>query len=77
MPLLALAAALDPSLRRLWMGVSLVCALNLNLFYGISIGWGWAIPRRATLIDASVVLAVANLALLAWHARIVSRRAGG
>ena len=76
-PILGLAAALEPHLRRLWIGISLVCALNMNLFYGISIGWGWAFPRRATLIDASVVLAIANLALLAWHARLVARRAGG
>jgi hypothetical protein len=76
-PLLGLAAALEPRLRAVWAAVSLVCALNMNLFYGISIGWGWAFPRRATLIDASVVLAAVNLALLAWHARLVARRAGG
>ncbi len=74
-PLLGLAAALDPGLRRLWIGISVVCALNMNLFYGISIGWGWAIPRRLSLVDLSVVLACTNLALLAWHARIVSQRA--
>ncbi len=70
-PLLVLAAALRPELRRLCCAVSAVCALNMNLFYGISSGWGWAVPRTLTPIDLSVMLAMANLGLLAWHARVL------
>ena len=49
----------------------------MNLFYGIGIGIGAAsVPRLLLGIDLSVLLSVANIAALIWHARIVSREAG-
>ncbi|HET7217664.1 MAG TPA: hypothetical protein VFJ02_06430, partial [Vicinamibacterales bacterium] len=44
-PMLALAAALRPSLAPLFWIVSAIVALNMNLFYGIGYGLGWSIPR--------------------------------
>jgi len=74
-PLLALAAALRPGLRPLFYAISAIVALNMNVFYGLGYGFGWAIPRRLTGIDLSVLLAAANVAALAWHARILAREA--
>jgi hypothetical protein len=72
-PLLGLAAALHPPLRALFLATSAICFLNLNLFYGISYGLGWAVPRTITLIDATVVLSILNTMALIWHARIIAR----
>ncbi len=72
-PLLVLAAALSPRLRPLAFAVSAIVTLNINFFYGISLGWGWAIPRHITVIDVSVALAFANVATLAWFAAALSR----
>jgi hypothetical protein len=74
-PLLALAAGLRPALRPLFWIVSAIVALNMNLFYGISLGAGWSIPRGILLIDLSVLLSCANVAALVWHARILAREA--
>ncbi|MGE3273782.1 MAG: hypothetical protein AB7O67_01630 [Vicinamibacterales bacterium] len=68
-PLLVLAAGLNPVFRPIAWAVSAVVALNLNLFYGVGRGLGWAVPRMLTPIDLSVLLALANIALLVWHAR--------
>jgi hypothetical protein len=76
-PLLALAAALRPGLRPLFYAISAIVALNMNVFYGLGYGFGWAIPRRITLIDLSVVLSIANVAALVWHGRILAREAAG
>jgi len=72
-PLLVVAAAGRRAFRPVLVVVSAITALNLNVFYGFGDGVGYAIPRDVTLIDLSVVLAVANCAALAWHARIFSR----
>ena len=52
--------------------------MNLNLFYGISeyqyLG-RFMIPRRATVVDLSVLLAIANCAALAWHGVVLRRAA--
>jgi len=72
-PLLVLAAALRPGLRPLLVAVSAIVTLNINFYYGISLGWGWAIPRQITGIDVSVVLAFLNVATLAWFATQLSR----
>jgi hypothetical protein len=72
-PLLALASALRPAFRPIFVAVSLSCALNINMFYGISLGYGWAVPRTLTPVDASVLLAFVNVGLLAWHARVLAR----
>ncbi len=68
-PFLAVAAALDPAFRPIFLAISASVALNMNLFYGISRGYGWAIPRTITPIDLSVLLAFVNVGLLIWHAR--------
>ena len=72
-PLLALAAVLRASLRPLFVSVSAICALNMNLFYGVGRGLGWAVPRGITLIDATVVLSAINIVALIWHARLLMR----
>jgi dolichyl-phosphate-mannose-protein mannosyltransferase len=75
-PLLVLAAALRPAFVPVAVAVSLICALNMNLFYGMGRGWGWAFPRRAIPPDASVWLAFINVATLVWHGRVLAREAG-
>jgi hypothetical protein len=47
----------------------------MNLFYGIGMGRGYAIPRLLLGLDFTVILSVANVAALVWHARILSREA--
>jgi hypothetical protein len=74
-PLLILAAGLRPAFTPIAIGVSVICTLNMNMFYGFGRGWGWAIPRASTPIDASVLLAFANVALLLGHARVLAREA--
>jgi hypothetical protein len=74
-PLLALAAALRPTLWPLFWGISAIVALNMNLFYGIGLGLGWSVPRGLLLIDLSVLLSVANVLALVWHGRTVIREA--
>jgi 4-amino-4-deoxy-L-arabinose transferase-like glycosyltransferase len=67
-PLLAAAAAVHRQLRPVFYGVSAVFALNLFLFFGI--GRGFPVPpRNFTVIDSTVLLALANCALLLLHAR--------
>jgi hypothetical protein len=71
-PLLVVAAAGRPRLRAVMWTVSAIFALNLNLFYGISEYIdGWAVPRGITVIDLTVLLAVANCATLVWHAVVL------
>jgi len=68
-PFALLASADQRAYRPIAAGLSAVVALNLNLFYGLGNGSGYALPRHATIVDASVVLAVLNCALLWRHAR--------
>jgi hypothetical protein len=65
-PLLALAGALEPALRPLFYIVTVIVALNMNLFDGVGAGMRWAIPRGITFIDASVIVAAVNLMALFW-----------
>jgi hypothetical protein len=74
-PLLALAAALRPALTPLFVAISLIVALNMNLFYGIGLGLGWSPPRGLLLVDLSVLLSIANIAALVWHGRVLVREA--
>jgi hypothetical protein len=74
-PLLGVAAALDATFWGVLVAVSLVCALNLNVFYGLGRGLGWALPRMVTPIDISVLLALASVATLIWHGRVLARAA--
>jgi hypothetical protein len=71
-PLLAAAAAARPRLRPLLGGVSIVFALNRYLFFGFGRGLPLP-PRNITIIDATVLVAFANCALFAWHARSFAR----
>lgn len=66
-PLLACLAALDTRYRRLFAAVSLIVALNMNLFYGLGRGWDVAVPRMSTPIDLTVLVALVNSGALAWH----------
>ena len=70
-PLLAAAAALRPRLRPVLGGISGVLALNLYLFFGLGRGLPLP-PRNLTIIDSTVLLALANCALFVWHARVLS-----
>jgi hypothetical protein len=72
-PLLVLAAAGRPGFRPIAVGVSVVAALNLNLFYGFGDGIGYALPRAVTIIDLTVIVALLNCFLLSWHAVTLSR----
>ena len=74
-PLLALAAGIRPTLKPLFWTVSLIVALNMNLFYGIGMGIGWSLPRGLLLVDLSVLLSIANVAALVWHGRVLVREA--
>ena len=65
-PLLALAGALEPAFRPVFYVVTVIVALNTNLFDGIGDGMRWAIPRGITFIDASVIVAAANVMALFW-----------
>jgi hypothetical protein len=72
-PFLAMASAGRPRFTRVYLALSAIVALNLNLFYGISDGLGYAIPRTLLVIDMTVILAVLNCAALAWHAVLLRR----
>jgi hypothetical protein len=69
-PLLALAAALEPAFRPVFYAVTVIVALNINLFDGIGFGH-WAIPRSITFIDASVIVAAANVIVLFWFSGLL------
>ena len=77
-PLLVLAGAGRPRFRPVLWTVSVIFALNLNAFYGVSEYIdGWAVPRAATIVDLTVLLAIANCAALAWHARVLEAECAG
>ena len=67
-PLLAVAAAVHRSLRPVFFGVSAVFALNLFLFFGLGRDVPLP-PRHLTILDTTVLVAVANCALVIVHAR--------
>jgi hypothetical protein len=73
LPFLLLASVQRPELRPLFVLLSLTAAVNMNVFYGLGRGVGWALPRMATFIDVSVVLSFVNLGALAWFATWMAR----
>lgn len=77
-PFMIVASVTERPYRALTWATSAVFALNLNLFYGLGEGVGYALPRTATAIDATVVVAMLSMGVFAWHVRIVARlpRAG-
>jgi hypothetical protein len=70
LPLLAVVSASEVRYRALFAAISTVVFLNLNFFYGFGEGVGYALPRAATFIDATVLLAAVNVCALAWHMRL-------
>ena len=75
-PVLVIVAAERPRYRPLLWAVTAIFALNLNLFYGISeyaYRGRYTIPRAMTILDLSVLLAIANCAALVWHAAVLKR----
>ena len=70
-PLLVLASAGRRAFRPICAAVSVVVALNLNLFYGFGDGIGYALPRTITIVDLTVIVALLNCFLLLWHARVL------
>jgi hypothetical protein len=76
-PLLALAAAGRPRFFPLFVAVSAIFALNLNLVSGLGYDdLRYALPRTAGGIDLTLMLALANCASLAWHAGVLRRECG-
>jgi hypothetical protein len=71
---LALVAGLTlPAHRRVATVLGVQQALNLFLFYGVGERLGWLPPRGWTVIDATVWLATASIAIFLWHARVLAR----
>ena len=76
LPVLAMVAVECPPYRRLLALLSAVVILNLNFFEGFGEGIGFALPRSITFIDATVLLAAANVAAFIWHVRLFRRLCG-
>jgi hypothetical protein len=77
LPLFSLAAAALPAWRAPFWVLSGIFALNPNLFYGFGDRVGFALPRTLTVIDATVWLPAANVALFVWLAVRLDRCASG
>jgi hypothetical protein len=73
-PLLAVAGGFEKRFRPVCWGVSAIAALNLYLFYGIGPGLVPIVRRHHTIIDASVLLSVVNVAVFVWFTRLLVRR---
>jgi 4-amino-4-deoxy-L-arabinose transferase-like glycosyltransferase len=71
-PFLVVAAAGRRRFTPVLVAVSAIVFLNLNLFYGISEDFGYAVPRGLTVIDATVVLSIVNCATLVWYAFVLN-----
>ena len=71
-----IAASRDTRYRRLLWVVSVLFALNLNVFYGISefeYRGSYMVPRMMSVLDLTVWLSLANCATLVWHAVLLKR----
>ena len=73
-PFLALASATERRLGPVLATVSAIAAINMNVFYGLGVGVGWAVPRTIGRLDVMNLLAVANVATFVWHAAVASTR---
>jgi Gpi18-like mannosyltransferase len=71
--LLVPAAACERRYRGVFWTLTGIVSLNLYLFYGLGDGWPSLIPRSATIVDASVVLAFISLITFAWFTQVVGR----
>lgn len=72
LPCALVASAVLPGYVRMARALGALLALNLFLFYGISESIGWLPSRTPLLIDSTVMLALAGVALFAWHARMAA-----
>ena len=72
-PLAAIAAGLDRRLTGVMIGISLLSALNMYLFQGISGGWQPILLRPEGFIDTTVIVSVAGIALFAGATRRLAR----
>jgi Glycosyltransferase family 87 len=70
-PFLALVSAGEKKFVPVLAAASTVAALNMNLFYGLGVGSGWAVPRTMAGIDVMAPLAVGNALALVWHASVL------
>jgi hypothetical protein len=66
LPLLGLAAAEVPRLRRVYVAITAAFALNLYLFYGLGMTRPSVIDRHWSFVDLSVLLALAYAAFVLW-----------
>jgi hypothetical protein len=73
-PFLALASAAQRRFAPVLVAASGIAALNMNVFYGLGVGAGWAIPRTIAGMDIMAPLALANAGTLAWYAGILRQR---
>ena len=64
-PVLALAAGLDPRFRPAFWAVSLLTAFNMYIFYGLGDGSPPLIDRRWTGVDMTVLASVAGIWIFA------------
>jgi hypothetical protein len=76
LPVLALIAAYRAEYRRLLVALSAIIALNLMFFYGFGMHTRFELARSLTIVDGTVLLALANIAAFVWHARVFSRVCG-
>ncbi|MBP8274559.1 MAG: hypothetical protein KAY59_09015 [Acidobacteria bacterium] len=67
LPFITVAAALDARMRGIFVAVSAIAALNLVLFFGTPVLQPLGITRGITVIDATIWLSVANIAVWVWH----------
>lgn len=74
-PLLAIAASLGREYVPVLTTLSIIFALNLYLFYGVTGEPPSPAMRTLTAIDSTVLVAIANCAALVWHARVLARTA--
>ncbi len=65
-PFFALAGGLDRQFRGVFYMISLICALNMYVFYGLGEGWPPLIRRTWTVVDLTVILSLMNLAAFGW-----------
>jgi uncharacterized membrane protein len=76
-PFAVVAGIRRPGWNRMLVALSLIQALNLAFFYGVSEGLSiGALPRTWTIIDTTVWLAVANCVAFFYHARLLDREVG-
>jgi hypothetical protein len=73
-PFFCVAAGLDRTLRPALVWLSGILSINLLLFYGFGRTM-WAPDRGWTGIDASVLLALVNVAVFVWLTRRLARAA--